>query len=97
MTGKLEFWQRIPSLLGEHIKEYDSDTFNAKARLTTQEEADKIAVFFINRFLRGGNIEKNFDTGLLADKLGIDGLQIDEVLNWLRDGELKENETSIVE
>ncbi len=69
------------------MKEYCSDTFDAEASELRDDEARKLAVFFASRTLRGGDIGNEkfepyevFDTTCKGD-----GLQISEVLEWIRE------------
>ena len=76
----------IPYKLTAHIKEYESDTFAEKM---TDIEAKAVAHFFLNRWAKGDIND------LATDKLGIDGTQISEVLEWYRGGELKDEELGL--
>lgn len=79
----------VKSLMAKAIKEYESDIFSADYAKITEQEANKIARFFIRRFLGGGSI-RNKATGENAlDAMSVDGSQIQEVLDWIREGELK--------
>lgn len=85
----------IPDELANYIREYESDTFSAQSTKINENESRAIAHFFLNRWARGGDIGSVCYIDIVADKLGIDGLQIDEILSWFRDGELSESEINL--
>lgn len=69
-------------VLIEYLQEYESDTFSVGLSGLMPSEAKRLAKFFIAR-----------DFHKITD--GIDGLQIREVLGWLRKGELKAKDFKI--
>ena len=79
----------IKKMMAQAIREYESDTFSADLAKITDPEAYALARFFIRRFLGGGNVKKPATGENALEGMGIDGMQIDEVLQWYRDGELK--------
>ena len=86
-------WAKIPALLAEFIKNYESDTFSASSCELTDNESKWLANFFLNRTARGGNINDKLEVDLFADKIvNLDGVNLSEVLEWLREGELKDSE-----
>lgn len=72
------------NVLTDYIQDYESDTFSAEDSKLTFEESQKLAEFFIAR-----------DFAKMADN--IDGLQLDEVLGWLRNKELKNEDFELKE
>jgi len=69
-------------ILTDYLMTYDSDTFSVGLSGLLPSEAKRLAKFFIAR-----------DFHKVVE--GIDGLQICEVLGWLREGELKAKDFKI--
>jgi len=72
------------NVLTDYLRVYESDTFSAKNSELTFDEAQKLSEFFI---------AKEFNK--IADN--IDGIQITEVLEELRNKELKNEDFELKE
>jgi len=77
------------SLISKAIEEYESDTFSAEDARVTKKEAHVLAKFFIRRLLGGGNVNAPASGHNALEAMNVDGLQLSEVLEWLRNGEIK--------
>lgn len=90
-----EIIRAIAKFIEPAIASYDSDTFVAKTENLKEEEIRRLALFFARRFMRekesngiyneDGEMQRAW---MLEDVIHVDGLQLEEVLGWIRGNEV---------
>ena len=79
----------LEAMVTKAVNEYESDSFSAEFSKITPKEARNVTRFFVRRMLGGGDVNRPASGDNALGYMNVDGAQIGEVLEWLREGELK--------